>query len=186
LRFDPAGGFFIQASEGGSEFLYHVDADGTKRRKVVTDPLIELGGVSPDGKWVIARVAVSGGEVSRVAVMAYPIGGGSPIFICENTCPAGWGPNGKFFYFWFHQMNESGTTWQAALIPLRPGSGMPRLPPSGVESPADIAGIPGIRVIHRTAPPTADPQDFAPGPDLSTYALTRTAVHRNLYRIPVR
>jgi hypothetical protein len=181
VRFDSTG-VFVQAPEGGSEFLYHMNVDGTGRRRVTNEPLLDLWGVSPDGRWVIVRVAVSGGRASRVALMAYPTGGGLPVFICENQCSAGWGANGKFFYFWFQQPDQS---WQAALIPLRPGTEMPKLPPSGVKSLADIAAIPGIRLVHGAAP-LIDTMAFVPGPDPGTYALLRNATHRNLYRIPVR
>ncbi|PYT20140.1 MAG: hypothetical protein DMG58_34690 [Acidobacteria bacterium] len=62
-------------------------------------------------------------------------------------------------------------------IPLRAGRMLPPLPPNGIKSRSDLDSISGLRVI--------DHPFAVPGPDLATYAYTRTSVHRNLYRIPL-
>jgi hypothetical protein len=62
-------------------------------------------------------------------------------------------------------------------IPLRDGRMLPSLPPNGIKTRSDLDALPGLRVIDHP---------FAiPGPDLATYAFTRTSVHRNLYLIPL-
>jgi hypothetical protein len=77
-------------------------------------------------------------------------------------------------WFSFGPMNVRGKTFA---IPLRAGRMLPPLPPNGINSRSDLDAIPGLRAI--------DQQSAVPGPDLETYAFTRTSVHRNLYRIPL-
>jgi len=62
-------------------------------------------------------------------------------------------------------------------IPLRDGKMLRPLLPHGIKSLADLDAIPGVRVI--------DASGAVLGPSLTTYAFTRTSVHRNLYRIPL-
>jgi hypothetical protein len=159
--------------------------DGSKPVKVLPNPIIELGSVSRDGEWVIVRVAAPGVEVPRRAVMGYPIRDGDPVMICDNSCPVGWSPDGKFFYISFSDMSEAGMTWKTALIPVGAGRALPNLPRSGLNSPADLAGVAGVKLIQIGALPSSSFGVFTPGHNPSTYAFTRTTVHRNLYRISV-
>ncbi len=66
-----AGDIFFRAAEGSLHFIYRMKEDGTGRQKVVPDPVIIFWGVSPDGQWLVADVAVSGEETPE-AVFAYP------------------------------------------------------------------------------------------------------------------
>ena len=72
----------------------------------------------------------------------------------------------------------------SAMVPITPGRELPALPSSGLNSADDIAAIPGAYVVQRTVA-TKDLAGFASSPNLSTFAFIRTAVHRNLYRIPL-
>jgi hypothetical protein len=49
--------------------------------------------------------------------------------------------------------------------------------PSGFKSEAEIAKLPGLRIISSAG--------VTPGPSPEVYAFTRETVQRNLYRIPV-
>jgi hypothetical protein len=51
------------------------------------------------------------------------------------------------------------------------------MPPTGFASAADIAAVPGTRLI--------DAADPAPGPTPDVFAFSRETVQRNLYRIPL-
>jgi hypothetical protein len=53
----------------------------------------------------------------------------------------------------------------------------PKLPSSGIRGPEDAKTIPGTRLL--------DGWFISPGPEPSVIAYVKTAVHRNLYRIPV-
>ena len=63
------------------------------------------------------------------------------------------------------------------VIPVSPDKLFPPNPPGGFHSEAEIARLPGVRVI--------DKADVFPGPRDGTYAFSHTTVQRNLYRIPL-
>ena len=187
-RFDPSGGVFFVGSETGSGFLYHVDEHGSQRVKVSPESIISLHSVSPDGKWLMARVAVSIGDTPSRACMAYPTHGGKAVLIgAGDMWLNGWTPDGRFLYRSLYGMGWSGrTSFRVALIPVQRGESLPRLPLSGINSETDLAAIPGVKVIELGSVIGGGvPVGYAPGPNPSTYAFTRTTVHRNLYRISI-
>jgi Tol biopolymer transport system component len=184
-RFDPGGGLFIRTTEGDKEFIYHADIDGANRRKVIAGHVNDLVQVSPTGKWLMVRAPLPGGDVPRVALVAYPVAGGSPVVISENVfLPARWSADGKYFQVTFDQQGGQGTFLSSAMVPVSPGKELPALPGAGLNSAEDIAAIRGAYVVQR-AVPTNDLAAFSPSPHLSTFAFIRSAVHRNLYRIPL-
>jgi hypothetical protein len=63
------------------------------------------------------------------------------------------------------------------MVPVPRGEALPKIPPAGFASAADIAAVPGTRLI--------DAADPAPGPRPDVYAFSRETVQRNLYRIPL-
>ena len=185
-KFDPAGGLFVRATEGEKEFLYHADQDGANRRKVLPSNIFDFVQVSPTGKWVMIKTASPGAEgESRIALIAYQVNGGKPVVVSQNTwLPARWSPDGKFFQVIFEQEIKSGKALSLSMFPVSAGTELPSLPRSGLNSADDIAAIRGTYVVQRSIS-TKDMAGFAVSPTLSTYAIIRTAVHRNLYRIPL-
>jgi len=165
---------FLRAAEGHKYFLCRMKEDGTARQKVTSEPIIDLESVSPDGEWVIATVSLSA-EERYFAAVAYPTSGASPVPICD-VCHARWAPDGKFLYLWFHGWGGAEVK-KTFVVPVPPGKSLPRLPPSGLKTEADLARVPGVKVIEQGL--------VSPGPNPSVYAFPRTSVHRNLYRIPV-
>jgi len=176
----------VRATEGEKEFLYHADQDGANRRKLLPGNIIDFVQVSPTGKWVLFKAALPGTEGEpRIALLAYPVNGGSPVVISENVwLPARWSANEKFFQVTFEKETKSGKALSLSMVPVSAGSELPSLPRSGLNSADDIAAIRGAYVVQRTIP-TKDMAGFAASPTLSTFAVIRTAVHRNLYRIPL-
>ena len=63
-------------------------------------------------------------------------------------------------------------------IPVPAGENLPALPASGIRGEADGLAIPGAKIIERS--------DIAAGPDPSIYAYVKSAVHANLFRIPLQ
>jgi eukaryotic-like serine/threonine-protein kinase len=47
--FSPTGDVFFRASEGAFNFVYRMNQDGTGRQKVLSDPILDVDSVSPDG-----------------------------------------------------------------------------------------------------------------------------------------
>jgi len=172
--FSPSGDIFFRGSEGQFNFLYRMKDDGSELTKAVPEPLIFFYGLSPDGRWAVAQVAVSEEDTS-VAVLAFPVNGGPPLRICD-ACGVRWSPDGKLLYL------EPGgeltmTSGRTLVVAVTPGKPFPPLPPSGIKSPADLARLRIVRVIEEA--------NLLPGTDPAVYAYTQTSVHRNLYRVPV-
>jgi hypothetical protein len=139
----------------------------------------ELRDVSPDRQWVIAWAAIPGDKSnSGMQTHAFPIGGGPPILIFGDICVLRWEPDGKLLYLSiFTGMQSAGAAGRTYILPLPPGKMLPNIPPGGFRSEAEIASLPGARVI--------DAADVAPGPTSDVYAFSRQTVQRNLYRIPI-
>jgi len=173
--FGPGGDIFFRSAEGGSNFIYRVKEDGTGRQKVLPNPILDFNSVAPDGQWLVA-VAPTHDEEIPAAVWAYPIHGGTPVRICAGICSARWDRAGKLFYVALIEMGSRGGRARTLVLPVPRGRDLPPLPPSGINSPEDVKGLPGVKIIEEV---------ISPGATTSVHVFTRTSVHRNLYSIPL-
>jgi serine/threonine protein kinase len=175
--FGRSGEVFFVSEEGNNNFLSVVHEDGTGLAKVSSEPMSEIHAISPDGKWVTG-MGEKAGEVGSFE-FAYPTGGGPRVPLCNPPCKIGWAPDGKYMYFsiatgWMN-LGGSGRTY---ILPTRPGTMFPAIPPGGFQSPDQITKAPHVRIIE------AADIDLGPTPDV--YAFSREVIQRNLYRIPLR
>jgi DNA-binding winged helix-turn-helix (wHTH) protein/Tol biopolymer transport system component len=181
--FGPDGDVFFLGNEGQSQYVYRTKEGSALSEKVVTDPIIYLIAVSPDGQWLIAWIAY-GGDESTQALVAYPTRGGSKKLIC-SACwirgpsnPGGpmvtWTRDQQFMFF---KSIVGGMDHKTFVMPLRSGEALPTLPESGFQSPRDVLAIPGAWYIAE--------EEVFPGTSSSVYAFTRKTIRRNLYSIPV-
>ncbi|MFI5059593.1 MAG: protein kinase [Candidatus Acidiferrales bacterium] len=175
--FGRSGEVFFVSEEGNNNFLSVVHEDGTGLAKVSSEPMSEIHAISPDGKWV-AGMGEKAGEVGSFE-FAYPTGGGPRVPLCNPPSRMGWAPDGRYIYFsiptgWMN-LGGSGRTY---ILPTRPGTMFPAIPPGGFQSPDQITNAPHVRVIE------AADIDLGPTPDV--YAFSREVIQRNLYRIPSR
>src|SRR3984885_2755492 len=104
--FDPHGGVLFVGAENGIAYLYHVNDDGTGLRKLLTEPVLFLYAISPDGNAV--AVWSASGSNGDVEVDAYD--GHAKTLICKGCGTAGdenrgvtppllsWSPDQKFLY----------------------------------------------------------------------------------------
>jgi serine/threonine protein kinase/Tol biopolymer transport system component len=171
--FGPGGQIFFRATEGGSNFIYLVKEDGTGRQKVLPNPILDFYSVAPDGEWLIAGAPLPNEEITA-ALWAYPVHGGTPVRICAGVCSGRWDRAGKLFYLALIEMGSSTGRARTLVLPVPHGRDLPPLPPSGINSPEDVKGLPGAKVIDEV---------ISPGATTSVYVFTRTSVHRNLYSI---
>jgi serine/threonine protein kinase/Tol biopolymer transport system component len=169
-RFLPNGDLVLRATEEGKNFLYRVSQDGTQRRKITTDPILDVHAVSPDGRWALASTREADDE-NTVATTAYPLDGGPPQLLCKSYCGGYWDVSGKFFYLGFGQ----GDTNTYAL-PVNPARGIPEIPPGSVTKGADLKADKRVVVI---------PQSIESAVQPNYYSYTRHNVRRNIYRIPL-
>jgi eukaryotic-like serine/threonine-protein kinase len=159
------GEIFFRAPDG---FVYQVLKDGTGLQKTIDTPISFVSSISPDGRWL----AVIAGDT-----FLHPIGGGLLVPLGADMS-VGWTPDRKHFLI---SIGQSGMRGRGAgstyVIPLPVGQMLPKIPAVGFRSRAEIARLPGVRVI--------DAADVAFGRTLDVYALSRETAQRNLYKIPL-
>jgi Tol biopolymer transport system component len=175
-RFGPAGEILFRQSEEHDNYLFLMNADGSKRRKVSPIPITEFRGMSSDRRLAFAMAPVNG--LPTTAVLAVPLDGGPVRRICPATCAVRLSPDGAIMYI---------TPWLAQrtlAIPVPKGASMPVLPVAGVQSVADAATLSGSRLVDFALfNPSSGPADVAPGQEMGTFAYARTISHRNLFRV---
>ncbi|MDQ6700839.1 MAG: hypothetical protein M3Z36_11735, partial [Acidobacteriota bacterium] len=175
--FGKGGEIIFRTIEGASAYFYAVREDGTGLRRLSEQAIVLPAGISQDGQWVIARVLLEGVE----AVMALPVSRGLPvqnIFVHGTSYHMAWSPEGRLIFISAPSgATASRVTGKTYIVPLPPGQMFPTMPAGGFQSAADLAKLPGVRII--------DAFDAAPGPTPDVYAFSRATVQRNLYRIPI-
>jgi Tol biopolymer transport system component/DNA-binding winged helix-turn-helix (wHTH) protein len=180
--FGPDGEVIFRMSEGKQNYLFRMKRDGSGRTKLMSGPIINLGGTSPDGRWAVATLPVD--EVPSTAVFAVPVQGGSLRRICPAACMAKWSSDGTRFYV--QQVLQGARGGNAVVLPVPRGKSLPDLPVQGIRSEEDSAALPGSKVIEMSRfNPSRFGNNVAPGPAIDTFAYARAIVHRNLFQIPL-
>jgi len=171
-RFLPNGDLLLRSTEDGQNFLYRISQDGTQRRKITPDPILDLRSASPDGRWVVASTRQTDDEQS-VATFAYPLDGGPPVRVCKSFtlfCGGSWDVGGRFFYLGFGSSDEN-----TYALPVNPARGIPNFPSGGVTG-ADLKADKRVIVI---------PQEIESAVRPNYYSYTRHNIRRNIYRVPL-
>jgi serine/threonine protein kinase len=170
------GEIFFRAAEGGSVFLFRVEEDGTARQKISRDAGIDMThDVSPDDRWVTATGSYEGAQW----LMAYSTDGNAQVRLYPNgSARWHWSPDGRRVYLTISTSDASAAAFgRTYVLPLPAGSMLPRVPPGGFRTEAELAAVPGVEVL-----PIGD---LAPGVSPAIYAFSRETDSRNLYRIPL-
>ena len=166
--FLPEGDIVFRAAEGGTNYLYRMKSDGSSRRKIVPQRVLDILTVSPDGRWIVAAFPNPDQE-HPVAIRAFPVDGGEAVTLCLDYCVFYWDTAGKFVYAYIPQLHE-----RSYVLPVLHGSGLPKISPGDIariEHEANAKTITAIpQVVHSAVSPTL-------------YAYTRQTTRRNLYRI---
>ena len=175
-RFGPAREILFRQSEDHDNYLFVMNADGSKRRKVTSIPITEIRTMSPDRRLAFAMAPVKG--FPTTAVLAVPLDGGPVRRVCPGTCAVSWSPDGANMYITPYRADKT------IAIPVPEGESMPVLPVAGVQSLDDAAALPGSRLVDFALfNLSSRPADVAPGPEAGTFAYARTISHRNLFRV---
>lgn len=144
---------------------------GHTLERVLDTPILIKYGVSPDGEWVVAAVPSEPSSRETVTVpfatVAIPVRGGAFRRICGATCPSGWSPDGRFFWF-----DNSAETWVIAVAPDRM---FPDLAAAGLGNRERASHTRGTRILPHAG--------ASLGPDGSTYVFQKRELHANLFRI---
>jgi eukaryotic-like serine/threonine-protein kinase len=170
--FLPDGDVLFRSIEGGTNLLYRMHADGSDRRKVSPDHILDLHVISPDGRWVVVQTPDANAEQSY-AMFALPIEGGSPVRLCINICYPKWDAHDDFMYMSFLEQGDP----NSYALPIRRGSGLPDLPSKVIAGIADLKKLKSVV----TMPHIVD-SAFSQ----SLYVYTVHSTYRNLYRIPLQ
>jgi eukaryotic-like serine/threonine-protein kinase len=173
-RFGANGNVYFRVTDGGSSFIYRVSAGG-EATKAVDRPAAFLLSVSPDGAWLVARVQAVPGSDSTQENLAFSTRGEPTIRLCDAMCEIDWTPDAASLV-----LRVGGGTWsprgRTFVIALRPGEPFPRLPPEGVRSETDLAGLRILQVVEGAA---------YPGDAAHAIAFVRSTTQRNIFRIPL-
>ena len=132
---------------------------GAASTRILETKTTEIGGVSPDGEWVVvADIDSVGGEfVVRVRDRAQRK-------ICAGVCYMKWSADGKYLYVLpISQFSKSESTQPTYIIPMPHGVERLDLPASGIDL-ANKEQLAGLQSIPRG--------NMSPGPDPQTYAFT--------------
>jgi WD40 repeat protein len=177
--FGPSGEIFFRGGGSPGYFAYRVGTDGTKLEKAAGVPITHIVAMSPDFQWL--AVSVLARELATTeALYAIPLAGGPPARIYAADARVKWHRDSRVVVLTVGRPTERGSSAVPArsyIIPLTPGRTLPELPAQGLQTEADIAKIPGVRLIESP--------DATPGPAPDVYAFSRETVQRNLYRVPV-
>jgi serine/threonine protein kinase len=174
--FGPGNALFFLSEENGSRLVYTINRDGTGRRKILSDPVIDVMSVSPDGKWIATMVTSSDPATPRLT-LAYPLAGGKPIRLCALGCGIQWDSQGKYLYVTPQAQGVMSAT-RTYIVPLAKGQTFPPIPSEATALNTHLEKLPGVQVI--------DHPYVSPGPDPTIYAYDRYRTRSNLFRIPLK
>ena len=167
-RFGPGGEIYFRRQDGEAAFVYVVAEDGTGVRRVVEQPVMITGNVSPDGRWITGWSGVE-----AAGWQAFPLHGGAPRRLgnTRNATAWEWSARGDAMVF---RSDAGDSTY---FVPLAAGEMFPPFPPEGLHTEQDVTALPGARKFEGGA---------VPGPSPDVYAFRRQTIQRNLHRIPIR
>jgi serine/threonine protein kinase len=168
--FLPNGDLVFRAIEGGSNFLYRMKADGTGRRKVTSEHIVDIKSVSPDGRWVLAG-GLGSDDDPRKGVKAFAPDGGRTVTLCLTNCDLHLDMSGKVAFLNFETLHRG-----SYALPVMRDSGLPKIPLSETPRIPDFPNPKAITTIPWYVESAVNP---------SLYAYTRQNTRRNLYRIPL-
>jgi serine/threonine protein kinase len=165
--FLPNGDLLFRAIEGGSSFIYRMKTDGTGRRKITSERILDIAAVSPDGRWVVAG-SPNSDEDHPASMKAFPVDGGASVPLCADYCVVSWDTAGKYAFISFLPYGSG-----SYALPVIHDVGLPKLPAGGARK-EDFINAKAAITIPGTVQSAVSP---------SVYAYTREVTRRNLYRI---
>jgi eukaryotic-like serine/threonine-protein kinase len=168
--FLPDGELVFRAIEGDSNFLYRMKTDGTDRRKISAQRVLDAQAISPDGRWFVAG-APSPDPEHTARLAAFAVDGNTSVTLCASYCSLIWDTSGKFAYVSFSLMHDG--TYS---LPVAQDTGLPKLPATGITRVEDLRNATKAAVISQVVESAISP---------SIYAYTLQSTRRNLYRIPL-
>jgi eukaryotic-like serine/threonine-protein kinase len=169
-KFLPDGRLIYRATEGGKNYLNTQRADGTEKRRVSEEPILELQSVSPDGRWAMVTQKDNQNPETPYRTVAYPSAGGEPIVICATICVGRWSEDEKHLELTLLEVS------QTYILPVRKGTDFPEIPTGGFtreRGQKELAKGTMIDVMS----------DSVFRADM--FAYTKVSIRRNIFRLPI-
>jgi Tol biopolymer transport system component len=169
-KFLPDGRLIYRATEGGKNYLNTQKADGTEKRRVSEEPILELQSVSPDGRWAMVTQKDNQNPETPYRTVAYPSAGGEPIVICATICVGRWSEDEKHMELTLLEVS------QTYILPVRKGTDFPEIPTGGFtreRGQKELAKGTMIEVMS----------DSVFRADM--FAYTKVSIRRNIFRVPI-
>jgi len=172
-HFGRLGQILFQKSEGNTNYLEQVNADGTHRTRVLPYPILDFQSISPSRRWVATSLPKEPGK-DLPGELLIPLDGGAPRSICASYCLVSWSTDGRSLFVPVEDPTRN-SPGRSLAIALGPGESLPELPAGGIVPGSEPSAVPGAKSVGRAW--------LAAGKDAEHYAWVNATVHRNLYRI---
>jgi len=166
----PDGKVVYRATEGGKNYLNVQNADGTGKRRLSDQTILELNSVSTDGRWVAMTEKDSQHPEHPYRTVAYPFAGGEPVVICQTICVARFSQDGKYLELEVLELR------QYTILPLGKETGLPEIPKGGFSAQTGANEL-AKGVMVKT------PMDSVVSPEKYSYA--KVNIRRNIFRVPI-
>jgi serine/threonine protein kinase/Tol biopolymer transport system component len=177
--FSRTGEVFFIGYEGQARHIFRINQDGRGLQKLIAEQVGALVSISPDGRWIVAATDVDESQ-TRQSVIAYSLQGayarvlyrksGIGSLDTQSSPYISWSADQKAIYF-----ARSSDQIKTIVVPVSPSEAFPRFSGNQLDDDRLLSKISGARVLERTA--------VFPGPKIGVYAISRTTMQRNLYRI---
>jgi hypothetical protein len=149
-----------------------IGIDGSRPRKLLGVPVVNLRAVSPDGRWLAVEDNITRTVLYRLSNDRMP-----PIPLCAG-CFISWVAKGRYLQVRFGGLSDAEHR-RTYLVPIPTGEMLPaRFREGRVASEEEVAKLPDVRTIAQG--------HLSFVPDLGTYVYAKTTAHRNLFRIPLQ
>ena len=181
--FGKQGAIFYQDNQAPSKIM-RIKEDGTGSTVASDFPIMQLQGVSPDGRWAVAGITPTNGHGDRnTMIVAVSLEGRDPVTICDvcnrgfgtarNSSPLlSWSLDGKWMYVSLRHFSFGSS--RTVVFPIQPGADPPDFT-KDFKSEADFARIPAARLLNMN--------DVSPGLSPGYFVNTRRSAKANLFRI---
>ena len=161
-----------RASEGRKNYIYTRQPDGSGRKKLFEEAILDLTAVSPDGRWIVVFQKDDADKDHPYRTLAYPNAAGKPVMMCA-ACLVSWSVDGKYLALQFGLPPNSLS--QTYFLPVSGERGLPEFSPEGLSGPEDLRKSHAGMALPRV--------DSVLGPEKYSYTITN--IRRNIYRIPI-
>ena len=166
--FLPDNDVIFSASEGASNYLFRIHPDGSGRRKISSQSIMDLVALSPDGRWAIVLMPGSDQDIAA-GISALAVDGGAPVTLCRGLCSPSWDTTGKYLYVVYPGVFGDGTL----VVPVKDDIKLPH-------------GITVVDDLKNTRLATGLPVVVESAIGTSVYAYVQHTFSSNIYRIPLQ